>query len=192
MRKEIRFAIILLFFINSSYSSSKTFMSEIITSNNDTLNVYFVVKTNPFYKKILYYNSFAKKIEYFDSSKKLIKINAKDVKKLTFLDLDNKKRIFVNDGKILKEVIYENILKFYIKYHLNYRDGTDILETEVYNEEGQRIYTPPFHTSNYTLKKVAKEKPELVELIENSKLSLFELANLVMKRYEDEHLKLNK
>jgi hypothetical protein len=169
-------------------SQTREIPAEIIKVNGDTIKSNIRVEVNIFNKNLLNEQSITKAVKIVDVSGNKTKISAKDIKKLTFTDFNDSERIFVSDGKSMREMIYENILKCYIYYTANPYDRSKVAQMEFYDEDGIRVKSPPFTTSTRTLKKAVKEKPELVEIIEKAPVVNNEIIRLVLKKYEDDYL----
>ena len=161
-----------------SFAQKREIPAEIIMMNGDTIRTEIIVQVNMFNTDVINELSLINSVKLVHDFNKKTKIPAKEIKKLVFKD-KNTEKVFVNDGKKLKEMIYENILKCYIYYMANSYDGSKIAQFEFYDENGKEVRN---------LKKAVKEKPELVELINNSKLSSYATIRFVLKKYEDDYL----
>lgn len=188
MKQNFYFLIIFLTYY-SVYSQRKEIPAVIINDKNDTIRVDIKVDVNFFDQALIRELSILKKIKYLDSKGAENKIFAKNVKELIFEDLKGEHRIFKFDGKNkLHEVIYEGIIKVYVVYSANSYDGSQVAHMNFYDEKGKRIKPGVFGTSKTSLKKVVKEIPELVKLIDESTLTHKETIVFILTKYEKEYL----
>ena len=186
MKYKLLFSILLS--ISACFAQKQEIPAKIITITNDTIVANIQVDTNLFYDDIMYFGRLSKGVKYFDSANKKIKLPANQIKRMEFKDLKRKPRIFINDGNILKELVYQNIVKCLVTYTANSSQGTDNSSIDFYDENNEKVKSPPFTTSTYTLKKLVKQDPELLKLIDSSNLHFYELVKLVLKKYEDKYL----
>ncbi|HEX8268778.1 MAG TPA: hypothetical protein VF581_02700 [Flavobacterium sp.] len=165
--------------------NSQELAVEIVLQNSDTLKGKMEVVTNTFDKKMLYADSFTRKVKFIDGNNTKRKISAKEIKKLWFNDFHETPRVFVFHDNELQELIYEGILKCYIAHYPGNHASFDI-----YDETGKRVKTGPFTTSDYTIKKAVKFKPELVELLEKyNNEPLHVKVPIILSKYEETYLK---
>lgn len=186
-----KFYLLLIFLVfSSAYSQKKEIPAIIISDKNDTIRVDMIVDINFFDHTLIRELSILKKIKYLDSKGDENKIFAKNVKKLIFEDLKGENRVFKFDGKNkLHEVIYEGIIKVYVVYFASSYDGSQVAHMNFYDQEGKRVKPGPFGNSKKALKKVVKEIPELVKLIDESTLTHKETIVFILTKYEEEYLR---
>ncbi|MGL2964393.1 hypothetical protein ACSVH2_11290 [Flavobacterium sp. RSB2_4_14] len=122
-----------------------------------------------------------------ENGKKIEKINASEVKELTFVNFYGKNKIYVNNGKALMELIFNGKkIKWYYKISTNAFDGSTILSDYMVDENGKE-YSLWLFLKGYkrVLLEVTKSKPELITEIENTVLT-FDNVILILKKYEAE------
>lgn len=182
--------IIMLCFCSLSYSQRRDIPAILVTQNNDTLALNMVVEVNLFRQTMINELSIIKRVTYRNTLGKKRKIEAKDVKRLLFTDLEGTKRVFVYDGNNrLQQVIYEGITKAYKTYSANPYDGAVISGIDIYDKDGKRVKVGPFSTSAKALKKAVEEIPELVAIVDEKNLNHEEEIILVLSKYDNEYLK---
>lgn len=162
-----------------SFAQNREIPAEIILIDGDTIYTKISVNVN------LFNNDFINELSIINSVKLVQDINgktkilAKEIKKITFTDFKNSQRVFVAENKKLREMIYENIVKCYVSYTANLYDGSKVAQFEFYDEDGKKVRN---------LKKAVKEKPEILEIIKNSKELNYETIRYILKKYEDDYL----
>ena len=180
---------ITLFFIifYTSSFSQKYLDAKIITQNNDTIYSRIKIRTNLFDKKLIDENSFYRTmIMLDDNGKKTAKINASEVKELTFIDFYGKSKIYVNNGKALMELIFSGKkIKWYYEISSNLYDGSASLSDYLVDENGKEYRLQFLKGYKRILLEVTKSKPELIAEIENTALTVDNVI-LILKKYETE------
>ena len=188
MKSKFYFILILLIFSNIN-AQKREILAVIVNQKNDTIKTNIILTVNLFDNTLIKELSIIKDVKIIGSNGKKIKIPAKDIKRLNFTDLKEKKRSFTYDGKKqLQEIIYDGKIKAFYTYSANPYDGSTISHIDFYDENGDRVKTGPLKTSKSALKKVVKENPELIKIIDESKLTHEETIILVLTKYEEEYL----
>jgi len=167
--------------------SQKYLDARIISQNNDTIYSKIKIRTNMFDKKLIDENSFYRTILLLDENgKKKAKINATEVKELTFVDLNGKNKIYVNNGKALMRVIFNGKkIKLYYEISSNLYDGSISLSEYMIDENGKEYRRQFLSGYKRVLLEVTKSKPELIAEIENTPLT-FANVILILEKYENE------
>ena len=99
----------LVFLISFCFSQKKVVDAKIITQDNDTLNVKIRVTVNMIDPTLIYGSSLNEKISIVDESGNKSKMEASNVKELSFVDFVGKKRYFLNrseNKKTLQERLF--------------------------------------------------------------------------------------
>ncbi|OCB77974.1 hypothetical protein [Flavobacterium crassostreae] len=162
-----------------SFAQKRDIPAEIILIDGDTINTEISVGVNLFNKDFINELSIIKSVKLVHDINGKTKILAKEIKKISFTDFKNSQRVFVADNKKLREMIYENIVKCYIYYMANPYDGSKVAQFEFYDEDGKKARN---------LKKAVKEKPEILDIIKNSKELNYATIQFILKKYEDDYL----
>ncbi|WP_035587642.1 hypothetical protein [Elizabethkingia anophelis] len=179
---------IILFILMSTFSFSQKYIDASITkSDNTTINSKIKIYTNIFYTKLINEASFYRALLLVDDNgKKIEKIKAENVKELKFTDLEGKNRIYVNDGKALKEVMYDGTkIKWYRSISQNLYDSSVQYFDYLVDDKGQIYKMGLFNNIKKKLIEATKSKPELAAEIEITKLTNESMFNILQK-YDQE------
>jgi|GEM_PF-1036725 len=184
------YLLLTLFIFSFTNAQIREIPAVIINQNNDTIKTNILVAVNIFDKTLINELSIIKKIRFIDSIGNKNTIFAKEINKITFVDLKNKNRTFKFDGKNqLREIIYEGKIKVYYTYSANAYDGSIITKFDFYDENEEKVNVGPFNIFfKKALKKLVKENPELVKIIDESNLTYEETIILVLTKFETEYL----
>lgn len=172
----------LFLFLISIFSFSQKFLeARIIKTDNDTINSKMKIETNIFYKNLINEASFYKVVRTLNENNEVVeKIDARDIKELKFTDLEGKVRTFVNDGKFLKELLFDGEkIKFYRGLSQNLYDGA-ISSNYYLIDLDQKKYG----LSTKKILEATKSKPELAQDIKNWDRKINSL-NEILKKYEE-------
>ncbi|WP_447950961.1 hypothetical protein [Chryseobacterium koreense] len=170
MKKILNLFLIL---ITISVYSQKMVDANVVTKSDETISSKLRVYTNIFYKDLIDESSFYR-ILYLvdDNGSKKEKIKAENVKELRFVDLKGKERIYVNNGKFLKEFMYNgNKIKWYRDISQNLYDGSIQYFDYLVDNNGTIYKMGLFNNAKKKLLEATKTKPELATEIENAKLN---------------------
>lgn len=175
-----------LLFATSLLYSQKYVDAVVIKSNNDTIKAKMKISTNIFYSDLLNETSFMRTVRLSDENgKKLGKINAKDIKKLSF-SFNDKERIYKGEGKQLEEVMYlGKKIKWYRAFYQNIYDGSIQYHDYMIGEDGQKYAFGAFSNSKKRLLEITRNKPELAKDIEETKKFSDENILSIIKKFEE-------
>jgi hypothetical protein len=178
---------ILLIIFSTFCYSQKSLDAQIITFNNDTINSRIRIQTNLFNKKLIDENSFYRRITIVDDTEaKISNIDASEVKELKFMDLNGTNKTYVNNGKLLMELIYNGKrIKWYYEIRSNAYDGSISLSEYLIDENGKEYRLQFIRGFKRVLLEVIKSKPELVAEIKNTKITK-DIMIAYLERYENE------
>ncbi len=185
---EMKKSFIILFILMSTFSFSQKYIDASITkSDNTTINSKIKIYTNIFYTKLINEASFYRALLLVDDNgKKIEKIKAENVKELKFTDLEGKNRIYANDGKALKEVMYDGTkIKWYRSISQNLYDSSIQYFDYLVDDKGQIYKMGLFNNIKKKLIEATKSKPELAAEIEITKLTNESMFNILQK-YDQE------
>ena len=171
-----------LFFLIFSLSFSQKYVTASITKmDNDTINSKMKITTNMFSKNFINENSFIRTLYLIDDNgDKTRNISAKDIKDLKFIDLDGKPRTYVNDGKLLRELLFNGKkIKYYRGISQNLYDGSIQSNYYLIDSNGKK-----YSLRKKDLIEITKSKPELLSEIENR--SDVESIINILKKYEED------
>ena len=174
----------ILFILSFSLSFSQKYIdANIIKMNNDTINSRMKINTNMFNKKLIEESSFYRTLILVDENgEKKEKIKAADIKELRFTDFDQKKQLYVNNGRDLKRVIYNGTkIKWYWDISQNLYDGSIQHSEYLVDDKGIKYKMGLFKGKKSTLLEITKSKPELVDEIENTVLSNENMIRILEK-----------
>ncbi len=165
----------LSFGVQFKVEAQKILQAQIILNNNDTLNQNIKVKTSLFSPNDLDVFSVNKQIVIIDSLKKKHTIDATEIKKMTFVDFQQKKRIFVGiflfkRDQILKELVHDGKIKWYRAYYPHF-DGSIVYSEIMINENNETVTIDPINSKRKKLKVITKAKPELAKVIEMNEMT---------------------
>jgi hypothetical protein len=175
---------IIFFFLSliSIFSFSQKFLdARIIKTDNDTINSKIRIETNMFYKNMINEASFYKVVRTLNENNEVVeKIDAKDIKELKFTDLEGKVRTFVNDGKFLKELLFDGEkIKLYRGLSQNLYDGASSSNYYLIDSDQKK-----YGLSGKKILEATKSKPELAQDIKNWDRKIISL-NEILKKYEE-------
>lgn len=179
--------VILLLSFATIVNAQTEIPAEIITANNDTVKTKIVVKVDMFNKNSLYLASLVRKVITVNSSGTKTMLSPKSIKQLKFTDFQKSERVFKNNGDKLREVLHEGVLKAYLDYFVG-QYGLPNSNIDFYDETGKRVKIGPLTTPIRVLKKLVKEKPELIAIIDSDNLSFENKVKIVLQKYEAEYL----
>lgn len=175
-------------FILSFYSglAQKYVDAKIITLANDTINSRLKIATNIFDRKLIDEASFFRTLVLIDENgKKTQKIKAANVKALSFTDLNNKNVLYVNNGKVLKKVMYNGSkIKWYWDIAQNLYDGSIQYSEYFIDDKGAKHKMGLFKGRKSTLLEITKSKPELASEIESTELTNDNMI-LLLEKFEN-------
>ncbi|MET3128377.1 hypothetical protein ABID42_003496 [Arcicella rosea] len=181
MKTKTLFIILSFTYSFISYAQ-KTLDTEIILTSNDTLRtkirVYATVIDNGFFNNEL---NFYKSVRILDGDGNKHKIDADFIKQMKFVDLNGKKRTFVQNSGKLAELKYNGKITWLREsYQYNYsKINTDYLK----NELGEEVKMGEFNSYRNKLKQITKSKPELKSLIEETTMNDAGIL-LILEKYE--------
>ena len=129
----------LALFLASFLYSQKYVDAVIIKNNNDTVKAKMKISVNFVNSDFITESSFMRTAHLTDDNgNKLEKINAQDIKKLSFV-YNGKTRNYENDGKQLKEAKYIGKIKWYRTFSQHLYDGSMQYDDYLVGEDG-KIY----------------------------------------------------
>lgn len=190
VKKVISFLIILILLNHSFVFGQKTLTTKIILkNNNDTLTEKLRVITNIFWPNLLNELSVNQRIVVIDSLNKKRIIKAIDIKKMSFVDFKQKERTFIGVfwgkyDKTLKELLYDGKIKWYREYNSNAYDGSIMTTDIMLDEKNEIVRIGLLNSKKNKLKEITKSKPELIESIENTKLTDDNVL-MILKKYDE-------
>jgi len=179
------FLYLLLVLLSSLFYGQKFPPAVVVKNTNDTVKAKIRISTNIFSPDMVTESSFYKVVRLVDDNhKKIEKIDAKDIKELTFT-FNDQKRTYVNDGRKLKEVMYLGKIKWYRIFNQNLYDQSMQYGDEFIDEDGKSYSIGMFGGRRATLLKVIKNNPELIQEIKELKTAANEDIINILKKYEN-------
>lgn len=177
---------ILFVFIASLGFSQKHVNAIIIKTDNDTINSKIKIKTNTFHKNLINETSFYKTLFLVDENgKSKEKIKAKNVKELQFTDLNGESRIYLNNGKALKELLFDGKkIKWFREIYPNSYNSSVQYSDYLIDHNGKEYKLGLFNSAKKKLLEATKSKPEIASEIENSKLNKETILH-ILKKYDE-------
>lgn len=178
------FLYLLLVLLSSLLYGQKYPPAVVVKNTNDTVKAKIRISTNIFSPDMITESSFYKVVRLVDDNhKKIEKINAKDIKELTFI-FNDQKRTYVNGGRKLKEVMYLGKIKWYRIFNQNPYDQSMQYGDEFIDEDGKSYSIGMFGARKATLLKAIKNNPELTQEIKELKAATTEDLINILKKYE--------
>ena len=166
----------LVFLISFCFSQKKVVDAKIITQDNDTLNVKIRVTVNMIDPTLIYGSSLNEKISIVDESGNKSKMEASNVKELSFVDFVGKKRYFLNrseNKKTLQERLFNgDTIEWFRDYYASGPGGegaTDFL----FNKVAKKGIGVGYFTGLPKKKLIEffSDEPEMKNLIQEAKTS---------------------
>lgn len=153
----------------------------IVEGVNDTVSAKLRVWNLLFTSKTIDERSFNKTLVLLDeNNKRNKKLKARDVQYLRFIDFKNQERVFVNDGKLLKELVYDGRIKWYRTTSSNPFNGSIEHQNYMISESGEQFnFFGLFDNNRNNLKEITRDKPELAEQIDEMKLTIENFENIL-------------
>ncbi len=143
-----------------------------------------IVARNFFDKKFIYPSSFNYKVKFFHKDGTKQRIKARDIEKLTFIDLKGDKRVFVENADFknhIIEIVYLNKIQWYKHYYnANYSENT---VNELFDLNGKRYSLGLFNSARKQIKKMTNYDPDVVKFLDDNKINDQNILK-VIKLYE--------
>ena len=188
---------ILLFLISFCFSQKKVIDAQIITQDNDTLDVKIRVTVNMIDPTLIYGSSFNEKINIVDESGKKSKMEATNVKELSFVDFGGKKRYFLNrseNKKTLQERLFNgNTIEWFRDYYASGPGGEGAADF-LFNKVAKKGIGVAYFTGLPKKKLIEffSDEPEMQSFIQEAKTSSLRQAEnnvdtvmeLLLEKYE--------
>lgn len=169
-------------------SAQKHIDATIIKNTNDTIHSKIRINTTIFDKYTIDERSFYRKIFLVDENGKK-KGELKEVKRLTFTDLLYEKRTYINDGSVLKELVYEGKK---ISWHRRISPNTNggysvhvIYYDYLIDKDGKKYKMGMFNNLRKNLIEATESKPELKSEIENLTMTNENIL-LILKKFDED------
>ncbi|MHA7609922.1 hypothetical protein ACV0BM_013825 [Elizabethkingia meningoseptica] len=179
---------IIFFILISTFSFSQKYIDASITKTDNTvINSKVKVYTNIFYTNLINEASFYRALILVDDNgRKIEKIKAENVKELKFTDFEGKSKTYLNNGKALKELVYDGTkVKWYRAISQNLYDASIQYFDYLVDDKGQIYKMGLFNNIKKKLIEVTKSKPELATEIENTRMTNESMLRILQK-YDQE------
>lgn len=155
-----------------------------LKSSTEIIEAPLEIRTNLFNNQMIEEASFYKKVRIIDpKSSKPTTYNAKNIARLEFTDLQNEARVYVNDHKQLKRLIYEGALTWYRSMQPHATNGNMQHFNYLVNQEGKEFKLGLFNNRKKQLLMAVAGHKELEELVENTPFDELNLME-VLKTYD--------
>jgi hypothetical protein len=127
--------------------------------------------------------SFYRVLVLSNENRKIIKkIKAKNVKELKFTDLKGQDRTYVNNGRALKELMYDGKkIKWYRAIYQHIYDGSIQYLDYLVAEDKQEFRMGLFSNYSKKITEATKSKPELANEIKNMKMTEENILYILQK-----------
>ncbi len=183
--KKICFYIPLIFF--NLTSAQKIVDIEIITKYNDTINSKLKVRTHLLTPDVIDIGGIIDGLIYKNSQGKKMRISPINIRRLRFTDLQNKERIFYNDGtKTLNELMYQGKIRWYRTFSTSTYDGHLIIYDCFENEHYERACGSFNLGIKAKLKEITRRsRPDLEDFIDRMKME-HDIIIFILKKYDEE------
>ena len=184
--------IVLFIFILHSffYAQSKDIDCKIKFVDGKELNAKIRFKVNLFWSDLIDESSIAyKTIQLIDKNGEISKTPSINFNKIEFIDLKNKKRVFIRmpeyDG--LVELIYAGKIKWVRYYYPHGYDRSTQQADHFYKEGFKMVGLGLFSNSRKKLKELMYDRPDLFQLIEQINYNRLKDEQLieVLKKYDE-------
>lgn len=166
----------LVFLISFCFSQKKVVDAKIITQDNDTLNVKIRVTVNIIDPTLIYGSSLNEKISIVDESGNKSKMEASNVKELSFVDFVGKKRCFLNrseNKKTLQERLFNgDTIEWFRDYYASGPGGEGAADF-LFNKVAKKGIGVGYFTGLPKKKLIEffSDEPEMEKLIQEAKTS---------------------
>ena len=184
--------IVLFIFILHSffYAQSKDIDCKIKFVDGKEINTKIRFKVNLFWSDLIDESSIAyKTIQLIDKNGEISKTPSINFNKIEFIDLKNKKRVFIRmpeyDG--LVELIYAGKIKWVRYYYPHGYDRSTQQADHFYKEGFKMVGLGLFSNSRKKLKELMYDRPDLFQLIEQINYNRLKDEQLieVLKKYDE-------
>ena len=166
----------LVFLISFCFSQKKVVDAKIITQVNDTLNVKIRVTVNMIDPTLIYGSSLNEKISIVDESGNKSKMEASNVKELSFVDFVGKKRYFLNrseNKKTLQERLFNGDTIEWFRDYYSSGPGGEGAADFLFNKVAKKGIGVAYFTGLPKKKLIEffSDEPEMENLIQEAKTS---------------------
>ena len=166
----------LVFLISFCFSQKKVVDAKIITQDNDTLNVKIRVTVNMIDPTLIYGSSLNEKISIVDESGNKSKMEASNVKELSFVDFVGKKRYFLNrseNKKTLQERLFNGDTIEWFRDYYSSGPGGEGAADFLFNKVAKKGIGVAYFTGLPKKKLIEffSDEPEMENLIQEAKTS---------------------
>lgn len=174
-------SVFLVFLISFCFSQKKVVDVKIITQDNDTLDVKIRVTVNMIDPTLIYGSSLNEKINIVDESGNKSKMEASNVKELSFVDFVGKKRYFLNrseNKKTLQERLFNgNTIEWFRDYYASGPGGEGAADF-LFNKVAKKGIGIAYFTGLPKKKLIEffSDEPEMENLIQEAKTSALRQA----------------
>lgn len=160
---------------------------QLIKNDGTTINGKMRVFGGLFNRNNIDIRSFLKTVIIVDdNNKKIESVKARDIKELSYTNLQGEPMKFLNNGVLMKlEVYVGSKIKWYKHFRINAYDQS-LRSIEVFiDEKGNEYEVGMFNSLKKKLKELTQSKPELASEIENVKYDHDSILHII-KKYEEE------
>lgn len=160
---------------------------QLIKNDGTTINGKMRVFGGLFNRNNIDIRSFLKTVIIVDdNNKKIESVKARDIKELSYTNLQGEPMKFLNNGVLMKlEVYVGSKIKWYKHFRINAYDQS-LRSIEVFiDEKGNEYGVGMFNSLKKKLKELTQSKPELASEIENVKYDHDSILHII-KKYEEE------
>ncbi|TAG31368.1 MAG: hypothetical protein EAZ35_04065 [Sphingobacteriia bacterium] len=165
-----------------SVKGQNTLDAEIITKSNDTLNKKIKIIIDPIGFVETRNITLILKVKIFDSSGSKQTLHSREISKISFVDYKGEKRIYIsNEKNELAELMHSGKIRWTREYSTHPYDGSTIIFEVWTNEFGVMEDTYMFRNAKKALKRMVSAKPELIDLIDNTKFNKETIKNVLIK-----------